>query len=298
MSKVLSILVLSTSSFFLANCSGGHNSVSSNSLLASSGNSNSTSSTNSGSGPGTGTTGISSNCGNRAYTFCDDFETGPVDLTASTSVWTKTTNGAGTAVIDSTHAFSGKYSYHATIPNAGGWAMITADAFPSGPVTSFWGRAMMYIATTPSQVHSDYIVADALLPASAGYPPYMVGTSWAISDQFDLVSTNIKLGASGNGSEYGTHFTPKFTVGAWTCVEWYFDDSNQNASVLNIYLNGNSTPLAGNSNIPTNVSFTFRTLTLGVIQWGTDTNTGGYDYWYDDVATSSTRIGCESGTGY
>jgi hypothetical protein len=231
-------------------------------------------------------------------TFCDDFEIGPTDLTGSNPIWTMFTNGGGTAVIDSTHAFSGHYSYHASTPKAGGWAMITADVFPAGPVTAFWGRAQMFVATQPASGHNDYIVADSMLPTSTAFPSYMSGADWSISSGSDMLGTNIKLGENAVGPEWGSSFTTNVPVGAWTCYEWYFNDANQAAPILQIYLNGSNTPLDGSGDVPTDHSFQFRTLTIGVIQFDSGSGTGTYDYWYDDVAVGTTRIGCEAGKGF
>jgi hypothetical protein len=176
--------------------------------------------------------------------------------------------------------------------------MITANIFPKGAVKTFWGRAMMYTTGAQPTGHSDFIVADSMLPSSAAYPPYMSGPDYAIADLTDNFGTNIKLGLAGNGSESGAQYASKIPPDVWTCIEWFFDDSNMNAPVLDVYLNGSATPLSGNSNIPKTTAFEFLTLSIGVVQFDADKNSGGYDYWYDDVAASATRIGCESGKGF
>lgn len=238
-------------------------------------------------------------CNNPALTFCEDFDAGPSVLTSGGAIWSKYTGGTGaTVTIDSTHAFSGNFAYHSHIPEGGGYSVITANIFPKGAVKSFWGRVMMYTTGAEPTGHSDYIIADSLLPSSAAYPPYMSGPDYSIANLNGSFGTNIKLGLAGNGSEYGTQFASKVTGGAWTCIEWYFSDTDAAAPVLSVYLNGSPTPLAGNSNIPKTGVFEFQTLTLGVTQFDAGTNAGGYDYWYDDVAASSTRIGCESGKGF
>lgn len=175
--------------------------------------------------------------------------------------------------------------------------MITADMYPATPVKSFWGRAYMYVARTPAPGHNDFIVADSKLPTTTAFPSYMSGEDWSISGDSTL-GTNIKLGENHVGPEWGTDFMAATPVGKWTCYEWQFDDSNQNAPILHVYLNGSNTPLDGSGDVPTNYGFQFRTLTIGVIQFDAGSGTGNYDYWYDDVAASATRIGCEPGTGF
>jgi len=156
----------------------------------------------------------------------------------------------------------------------------------------------MYVATTPSPGHSDYIVADAALPTASAFPSYMSGADWSISEQTDHLGTNIKLGENDVGPEYSTDFTTSVPVGIWTCYEWHFDDSNPAAPIFEIYLNGSNTPLVDSSDVPTNFDFKFQTLTIGVIQFDSYSTSGRYDYWYDDVAASAIRIGCENGTGF
>ncbi len=225
--------------------------------------------------PACASDGGSSKCGCPGFTFCESFEGASIEP----SRWMVTTNGTGnTAVLDSAKSMRGSKSLHVTVKgNAGSTALLsTTKPFPAAN-NSFFGRAFVFAQAPIPIVHAGMFAASG-------------------------PGIEVRLGLDHNGDiepnyfgaqEYGifTSNKSKMPTNVWSCLEWEYRGTGE----LHFFLNGTEMKqievLA--TRMPPWTAPTYDKFSLGMILYQGDTATAaGFDLWFDEVAFSTTRIGC------
>ncbi len=216
-----------------------------------------------------------SKCGCIGFTFCENFEGATIDAAR----WMVTTNATGnTAVLDTSKFARGTKSLHVTVKsNAGSTALLTTTKpFPAAN-NSFFGRAFVYAQAPTPIVHAGMFAASG-------------------------PGIEVRLGLDHNGdiepnyfgaTEYGifTANKSKMPTNIWSCLEWEYRGTGE----LHFFLNGTEMTqievLA--SRMPPWTAPIYDKFSLGMILYQGDTATAaGFDLWFDEVAFSTTRIGC------
>jgi hypothetical protein len=204
-------------------------------------------------------------CATAGVAFCDDFESGALNL----GVWT-TELSSGTVTVDTIHAARGTHAVHVHTP-AGNRNSMTALfgetlTFPAA-ADSFYARAFVYIQTVP--------VGYASLLEALGNAP--------IHTEYHATADGPNLGASywrDPSTNWSTTSTTLLPIGRWFCLEWHVRGDTGQAStwidevpITDLDVNNWTPP-------------TFERLKLGVQYQAS------FDAWYDEVAVDPSRIGC------
>lgn len=261
-----------------------------------------TSSSSSSSGSGGSSSGGSSSgadaapkpkgCAGGTYLFCDDFEsyeTGP----ATSAKWESVTASASdTLTIDTTHARSGKALHVHVSQNEFAFAKLKDFAPPDG---GFYGRVHVWVNEFPSA--PDY--AHFTLVEAAG-DPGSAGVLRPLGGQYDPETKLAAFGVGSDGGPTGDWTNWKTTApakgGSWLCLEWQMRTAD---SGIDVWIDSVAKPELGvtrTSHGGNDVDLDFpkwSSLWFGwwLYQGGPTPDT--FDLWYDDVALSTSRIGCD-----
>lgn len=230
-------------------------------------------------------------CSGGTYLFCEDFESSAAGA-ASSANWTIDTN-AGTATIDATHARGAAALHLHTVDN--GRAFLLPKSF-APPNNSFYGRMWLWVdafPTKPDYAHFTMVEASGtgsgtlVRPIGGQYIPGMGNGNalWGVGSDGGPTGdwTNWKPSAPTSGSK-------------WTCMEWQADASN---NAVNVWIDGIAQPdlsVSTSSHGGNNVDFVFpmfNQIKLGWQLYQGGATPGQFDVWLDDIAMSSTRIGCD-----
>lgn len=218
--------------------------------------------------------------------LCEAFDSYPAGA-APTGIWTKTTRGGGAITVDTTRAFSGSQSLHATGTLNGDVAHVTTPL--SIAANTVYVRFMMYTVGYPSSsgVHSRLArlgtTADSGPDSAYSLSSYN-GTAIEKVDSIYLRSTSVHL----NDAAYKNR---------WFCLEFEIDKSGGVGKVVpHIWIDGTALTLAAagsSTHAGTSTSWDpipFEKFTLGLEGNQVDAVKG--DYWLDDVIIAPQRIGC------
>ena len=226
--------------------------------------------------PACASDGGASKCGCPGFTFCENFEAAAIDTTR----WTVTTNGTGnTAVIDATKSARGGKSLHVTVKSTvGSTALLdTTKPFPAAN-NSFFGRAFVFAQAPVPMVHA------GLFAASGPGIEVRLGL-----DHMADIEPNYF-----GSMEYGIFGGPaktKMPTGVWSCFEWEYRGTGE----LHFFLNGAEMTaiqvLA--TRMPEWTAPMYSKFSVGMILYQGDTGTG-FDVWFDEIAFSTTRVGCSN----
>jgi hypothetical protein len=243
---------------------------------------------------------------------CDDFESyaagGPPG-----GVWSTTQNG-GSVTIDTTRARSGKQSVKITAAASTGFrsVMIALQGQSLLPVAGnvVYGRMMFWLDSAPqTSVHWTFIDGQGLVPGQTYHAVYRYGGQLPIDSDVTFVGSELLANydtpdsydtpAIGPSSDCWLHSNARVVpVGAWTCAEWSFDGPN---NTMHFWMNGVAdTDLTmdgtgqGCVNQPSTYAWlapSFARIDLG---WESYQADDARDFWIDDVAIGTRRIGCPS----
>lgn len=227
--------------------------------------------------------------------FCDDFDDDTVGM-APGQPWTADVNG-GAVEVSSERAFSGDRSVH--ISNTAGaykraYMSITgAPVFPSAGA-EMYGRMMMWLDVAPRDgVHWTFIQGEGDAEADS----YRIFYRYGGQHQGKMMANFETEGVSSDCWSHSATVTPTKT---WSCLEWRF---NTTTDEMQFWLDGTEVTdlhIQGQGNAGTgcvNSGWTqgwpapgaFDALRLGLEKYQDD---GVLDMWVDDVAVSTTRVGC------
>ena len=218
-----------------------------------------------GSGVGGGSAGAGTGGGAAAdcasFSLCDDFEGAAPGATASP--W-KVTKGSGyTVEVVSDPVHGGTHAAHMSAPTGTGSGYLTASK--GFPATDFWGRAWVRVKS------------------AAGGHQCLIALN-AASDQVRVlnemgsgeVASNLRSSDKLNDAS-----ATKVPQDTWFCYEWH-----QAPTALHVYIDSKEVTAA---------AATWSVASINSLQIGIErfqAGTAKADYYYDDVAVSTSRVGC------
>ena len=222
--------------------------------------------------------------------FCDDFES----YTGTPGApWTVKKNAQGNVIIDGAQHQSGSKAVKFTTTGTMAYQQAYIDITKPFPVASnaFYGRMMIYATKAANDgVHWTMIQGEG--PATSqgitrADVRYGGQTQQALMANYDT---------TGKASDCWQHSQTKMPQGKWACMEWYFEGAT---NTQKFWLDGKaiddltvvgqgqgcvSDGTAGKWYFPS-----FEHLSLGWESYQTD---DPREVWIDDVAISTTQIGC------
>ncbi|HTQ06453.1 MAG TPA: hypothetical protein VMI54_21485 [Polyangiaceae bacterium] len=243
--------------------------------------------------------------------YCDDFESYD---TAPNGKWTPRTSSGSVAIDTTEHASGSKSVKFTTQAASSATAMIRIQdpsIFPV-PGNVFYGRMMFYVESVPMQsVHWTMLEGLGIVPGQTYHALYRYGGQLPVTQGSTFVGSQLMANydtpdwysdKSTPGSDCWHHANGRVVpVATWTCVEWKFDGPNDG---MKLWLDGVAAPdltIAGhgdsnngdgcvnaNNNIPW-AAPSFASLDVG---WESYQMDDPRTVYVDDVAISTTRIGC------
>ena len=243
--------------------------------------------------------------------LCDDFESDTVGMAPSTALWTLVgaagCSGSGNpsatviypVVVDSTQHNSGTKSVKISGGDSCGPLMVNTSAFSALSGGEVYGRFYVHMSDTTMTFDHAALMGLGLLKDA--------GTGLNIGDQ----TTYLQLASEGAGNATNvfmwqtddSHILPnKNSAGGaestypaatgFTCVEFHTSNANK---AIETWVNGNPVTGLTDPPVPANATswtapspFQPTSLGLGWILFSGEK----LDLWFDDVALSTTRIGC------
>jgi len=228
----------------------------------------------------------------RTVVFCDGFENQATAVPSGRwSITTPNCSGTGAAAVDSTVAHAGTKSIKVTGTNGYCNHVFIDDTTDMASAGSNWYVRFWMMHTTP-------------LPA--GHVTFL-----AMNDSANG-NTDLRLGGQNGAlmwnrqsddatlpdqSPVGVAASVVLPVSTWECVEFEVNGSN---GQINTWFNGASVPGMTEDGVPTpNIDDQWLSANPGWrphltdLKLGWESYSGGNDtLWFDDVALSTTRIGC------
>jgi hypothetical protein len=208
-------------------------------------------------------------CPNAAYLVCDDFEGNALD-----AQWTPVLS-SGTVSIDATMAARGAHALHTVTTPNGGDALIALKTPIALAGQRLWGRMFVYVPSRLQAMltsHTNIVTASGTNDLGAN----AVDAVWFGNGLLGSLFWQDNPGIDTSGLGLQTHVP----TDRWFCVEW---DFNGVAKELNVYLDDQLIPMStlDGYHPPVNA-----TVSVGV-QFSLE------EAWFDSVALSRTRIGCD-----
>jgi hypothetical protein len=241
-------------------------------------------------GAGGWSLGAASRCTGAPYAVCQDFESTATGATP-TGDWSLPTSnyGTGTVAVASDFAARGSHALKVTISPGGSAERYLQLKNLGALANGHFGRLFFRIEgpTATTFIHWDLIL---------GAGPYMgqnrrirwgvtgtgVGT---MSPNWSWIY-NIEQGDTGVEAR-----TVHPVLNAWMCVEWQWDATNQ---MIRFYFNDTEVQaLHVDTTLPNGTKLqvpTFTTLNFGLAKY--QTTTTELDFWLDEIALDTQRIGC------
>jgi len=266
--------------------SGGSMAYGGSSSGGSAGLGNGAASGNTAAGSGGSTAGApGAGCSASGLLFCDDFEklaAGPVQ---NAGPWTTAYIGpdAPTITVDvTTPAHSGTHSVrvHAPVTDFQSFLIYHDTAVLPRPQGDFYLRSYVRLSRAMSAEHNAYMVFDRFATPGAG-------AAVRLGEQSQMLS--LTVGGDAHGSLSNGKFSqdgvlgPHFTVNTWACLEGYF---NSVQPEIDFWLDGVEIPDFHHTDWPAD---NYDTLRFGFEKYAGPE----LDIWFDDIALSGTRIGCQ-----
>jgi len=234
--------------------------------------------------------------------YCDDFE-GYAEGRPPAGKWTAVTT-AGTVTVDGAQHRSGtkavKFTTAGTASYQSAFIGLGRDVLPV-PGNTVYGRMMFRLEAAPAaSVHWTMIQGSGVVPGQSYRAQYRYGGQHPIAAGNQLMANYETPGwykGVGPGSDCWFHSDKQVVpVGRWACAEWQFDGAT---STMRFWLDGqpvDSLTVSGVGqgcvNQPATFPWTapvFDRLDLG---WESYQADDPRTFWVDDVAISTTRIGC------
>jgi len=203
--------------------------------------------------------------------ICDDFEAAAID----TSKWDIHLD-RGTLTPDTTRAAKGLRSLHAVVQPGGGDAMVELKMPVALDGQRLWGRMYLYLPQRVQpmlQAHTNLATAtgDNDLPSLAVY------AAWIGGGKLGSLFYQVNPGVDTSG--LGTMPPSTVPVDRWFCIEWDFNGVDRQ---LRVFMDGNLIPMSVLDGYHPPINATLRTGVQFAIE----------EAWFDAVAWSRTRIGC------
>lgn len=238
--------------------------------------------------------------------YCDDFESYD---SAPNGKWTLRTT-SGSIAMDTTEHVSGTKSVKlSTQAASSATAMLRlqdASMLPP-PGNLLYGRMMLYVESVPTQsVHWTIIDGFGVVPNQTYHALYRYGGQMPITQGSTFVGSQMMANydtpdwysdKSTPGSDCWHHARGRvIPVAKWTCVEWKFDGPNNG---MKLWLDGTAATdltIAGTGdgcvNAAANFTWTAPSFSAIDVGWESYQQDDARSVYVDDVAVSTTRIGC------
>jgi len=239
--------------------------------------------------------GSSGNCA--ALPFCDTFEAGTVGQPPSSANWTivNANGGSGTATIDSVGAHGSSKSVKIVGAGQRYWIRNSAVIGTLGTVVHvrFYIRFMSAIPSNHGTLFDTHATVFTMQQQYDDSPAFRLGTQdGAFHWNTDADSNIPDVSPQGKAASFAP--TPL----TWYCIELTINKSNGN---LDFSVDGTSIPGLANDGVPTanidsswissNSAAKYSSIAEFDIGWR-DFGSGPMTLWFDDVALSSSTIGC------
>ena len=249
--------------------------------------------------------------------ICENFETYQVPATDLGPEWLLYSYGGATVQVDSSKAFNGAKSLHMTAPVGGRkYADIIKQNPPEKALlpSKHFGRAMVWLTTTPATVHWNINQASGPLASD----PNLIA-KFSEGGQRGVLEPNYSLRAPigdgmtplrGGGPEDGDPNmipadcavpakTEKIPLKKWVCWEWMFDaDANQ----LQLWVDNVAQSEIDIDNKPIGICVAGgariwqgpKLFTKMIIGWEQYTSPSevAQEAWLDDLVVADQRVGC------
>jgi hypothetical protein len=223
-------------------------------------------------------------CSASGLLFCDDFEKlapGPVQ---NAGPWTTAYIGpdAPTITVDTSTAHSGTHSVkvHAPVTDYQSFLIYHDPAVLPRAQGNFYLRSYVRIGREMSAGHNSYLVFDRTATPGSG-------AAVRLGEQSQMLS--LTVGGDAHGSLSNAKFSqdsvlgPHFTANTWACLEGYF---NSTQPEIDFWLDGAEISDFHHTDWPAD---NYDTLHFGFEKYAGPE----LDIWFDDIALSATRIGCQ-----
>jgi polysaccharide lyase-like protein len=214
--------------------------------------------------------------------FCEDFESRPSGTVASAPPWAPQIIGKGTLTVDATTAHRGGKSLHV---HAGDDDYDTLLAFHDAavlpaPTGRFYLRAYVRLGRAMAAGHNSYIVAESsAMPGAANN--LRIGEDYAMLMYTVMGDAH---GALSNENYYTDHQVgPAFAPSTWVCLEVLLDPG---LPEIDFWLDGTEVLDLHHKDWSLD---SYDTLRFGFEKYAGP----GIDLWYDDIAISTARLGCD-----
>ncbi|MFL5303698.1 MAG: hypothetical protein ACJ8F1_00725 [Polyangia bacterium] len=241
--------------------------------------------------PGTGGAGgaVAGGCAGKTYKLCEDFESSTAG--AIPTGWTvfKGYNGKTNATdqaVATDAAHSGSKALKSIAASQGTGRVQKALSSLGATANKPWGR-MFYKVQSPSAVDNTHVLHTTFLSLMGGSTEDRVvdtvETQGAHTHQWLF---NTPDDACCTSSPYNWTFDD-----AWHCAEWYVDLTTKSYRFFSDSKEVTEIAFANRSNAEMPASYT--DLILGATYYQTDTLTGPFTMWIDDLAIDDNQIGCQ-----
>ncbi|KXS18780.1 hypothetical protein M427DRAFT_67416 [Gonapodya prolifera JEL478] len=231
------------------------------------------------------------------YLFYENFEDLGLGSTNGTDWWNISTYREGAAVVDSVHA-RGQNALH--ISATGGSKAFLQPITFSPPGNSVWGRMWIWMEafpTAPDYAHFTLVEASGKVGDGSVIRPiggqYIPGVSAQA-----LWGTGSDLGPTGDWLNWRA--TAPTVNQQWTCLEFQLDNQ---MSAMKLWIDGVAKPeltVTRDNHNGTQVPFVFPTfdkIGIGFQEYQRNTTPATFNLWIDDIALTTTRIGCDCEDG-
>jgi hypothetical protein len=237
-------------------------------------------------------------CVTTATEFCDDFESGALDM----QKWKMNKpSGSASITVDQVHAHGGKYAVHIkVVPNQQSTAQIVESVnFPMTP-NAFYARMYAYFspdipASSPANpdMHSGYLLGNGNndrgnVQAGVGLSGFGSAKQWL---SFSIFYAAPKF-------EFGPSSKSIIIANQWLCVELFEDGSNPTTEIRRVWvddqelteLRTDSAMAAGGqtNHLPPK----WASVSFGIWEYHPIPTLS--DMWIDDVRVSGQKIGCSN----
>ena len=229
--------------------------------------------------------------------LCEDFDkyASAADLAPD---WRVTASGA-TLAVDATKPFrAGGKALHVVANATTPTAVMLKEGAPLFPISGnvMYGRVMMWLTQTPAgNYHWNNIQAAGTIPTSMRYGKY----GWGGQNGKILAGYTVRDTPTGAAViDCSKPSAMAILEKRWVCVEWKFDGVGNEMHLwfdgtllADVDVIGTGTRCLNNVGLGSTWSApTFANLSIGWQQY--QASTGGLEFWMDDLAVSTQRVGC------
>lgn len=236
-----------------------------------------------------GASGAASGCAGKTYNLCEDFESSTVGSVPTGWTTFRGYNGkiAATDQAVASDAFhSGSKALKSIAASQGSSRVQDALGSLGATANTHWGR-IFYKVQSPSAVDSAHVLHTTFVSLMGGSTEDRivdtVETQGAHTHQWLF---NTPDDACCTSSDYSWTFDA-----AWHCAEWYVDLTTKSYRFFSDSTEVTKLAFANRTNAEMPASYT--AVILGATYYQTDTLTGPFTMWLDDLAIDDNRIGCQ-----